>query len=175
MDTQELKYRLYLLRRPLAMLALLLALVALAYVFTSPRAPQHPSAVPEKPLAESIRLGTAAVPEYTPEMQAKVAKSAGFQALVSYTDNGFEPQHLAIRAGDTVRFTNNSSAQLWVAASGGKLYPAAGKECGSSALDSCVPLAPQDFWEFTFDASGEWEIVNNLQKEKSAVVKVEVK
>lgn len=123
-------------------------------------------------LAESIRTGTAPIPEYTPATAAKLAASTGFAAIVSYTDNGFEPAVVTIRAGEGVRFTNNSSANLWIAASGNDVavYPRTETTCGSSGLDSCEPFSPQDFWEFSFDAVGEWHVINNLNKSKNGVV-----
>lgn len=116
-----------------------------------------------------------APPPMTPLMQEVLANSNGFQYLVSYTDSGFEPATLAVQAGETVRFTNNSSQNLWVAASaeGGAIYPAGGKNCGQSAFDSCVAMQPLEFWEFTFDLSGEWSFANNINKSRSGVVRVE--
>ena len=125
-------------------------------------------------LAEAIRTGEAPRPEYTAEVAAKVAMSTKVSALISYTDNGFEPTTLRISSGEAVRFTNNSSGDLWVAtADGATVYPRTHESCGSSDLDSCVPLAPMDFWEFTFEARGEWRVVNNLDKSKGLTVIVE--
>ncbi|MDO8576016.1 MAG: hypothetical protein Q7R90_01745, partial [bacterium] len=98
------------------------------------------------------------------------AQSKGFQYLVSYTDRGFEPTRLTVKQGETVRFTNNSSEGLWVAAGGEKLYPGVVNGCGSSALDSCRPIGQGEFWEFTFDAAGTWMFSNNIDKEKSGTV-----
>ena len=99
----------------------------------------------------------------------------GFQLLVSYTDRGFEPSLATARAGDTVRFTNNSHEQLWVAAaagSGAMLYPAVQNGCGSSALDSCKPLKPGEYWEFTFGKTGTWGFQNNLNKADTGAISV---
>lgn len=106
----------------------------------------------------------------SPEVMAYLAQSKGFQYLVSYTDRGFEPTKLTVKKGETVRFTNNSSEGLWVAASGQKVYPGVMNGCGSSALDSCRPIGQGEFWEFTFDAAGTWAFTNNIDKEKSGTV-----
>lgn len=174
MDIPEFKYHLYMIRRQLIILAILLAIIAGVYFF-SPKTDIGGPGSGSMSLAEQIRTGEAAVPAYASSTQEKLERSHGFQMVVSYTDSGFEPAQISITKGDTIRFTNNSSGKLWVAASGNTLYPSAGKECGSSALDSCAPFDPMDFWEFTFDAAGEWELVNNLDKTKNAVVRVEVK
>ena len=97
----------------------------------------------------------------------------GFQALASYVDGGFEPVDITIRKGDIVRFTNNSTRQLWVAASGPTLYPALQNGCGSSALDSCSALLPGEYWEFRFAVAGTWGFQNNLNKDRAGMVKVQ--
>jgi plastocyanin len=126
-------------------------------------------------LAESIRRGDAPIPEYSPSTAAKLAEHPVFHALISYTDQGFEPKHVTIEQGDIVRFTNNSSTNLWIAAEGRevRIYPRMGDTCGSSSLDACEQVLPQDFWQFAFDVKGEWHVTNNLDKTKSVVVIVQ--
>ncbi len=128
----------------------------------------------EKPSPLTLQTtpsGEIIAPEMTATMKAVLEQSEGFQALVSYTERGFEPRTLSIEAGDTVRFTNNSIRDLWVASSGTP-YPGGGEACGQSAFDSCVALAPLEFWEFTFAEEGEWQYVDNLHKEFSGTVQV---
>lgn len=108
------------------------------------------------------------------EVAAQLAKSSGFEFLVSYTDNGFEPASTTLKAGQTIRFINNSRGKLWVAAvfsEGGSRYSGS-SDCGGSSLDTCGALDPGEFWEFTFNNSGTWGYQNNLDKEKAAVVEV---
>ena len=96
----------------------------------------------------------------------------GFQLLVSYVNSGFEPKEATIHTGDTVRFTNNSSHEMWVASDGssGPVYPGVQNGCGSSALDTCKTLRPGEYWEFTFTQVGSWSFVNNLDKSASGVL-----
>jgi plastocyanin len=98
-----------------------------------------------------------------------------FTLLVSYTDRGFEPSSASIDAGETVRFTNNSSADLWVAADGtlGKIYPGTGNECGQSALDTCKTLAPGEFWQFTFNEQGTWGFHDSRNAAHTGVITVQ--
>lgn len=124
--------------------------------------------------AQLIRRGTAPLPVYTEEIHARIASSNGFAAVLSYTDFGFEPTELRITAGEVVRFTNNSSHDVWIAADDRvRVYPRTSDSCGSSDLDSCAPIAPMDFWEFTFTEPGEWSVVNNLDKSHRVTVTVE--
>lgn len=173
MDMQEAKYEVYVYRKPLAALAALLLILIVVFAFTDDRA-----AAPvqdEGTVADQIRTGTAPIPEFSTATQAKLEKGPVFHALASYTDRGFEPARITIKRGETVRFTNNSSEDVWIASSGETvaLYPRTTSVCGSSDLDSCEPFAPQDFWQFTFGLAGEWHVVNNLDKAKGVVVTVE--
>lgn len=169
------------LRTQIGLLALLLACVFILYLFTKGGSRELGNASNtsqrqmESSLSESIREGKVPLPEFTDETKAKLDASKGFQHLVSYTDGGFEPRALAMSRGESVRFTNNSSMNLWIAADGSEvqIYPRTKEVCGSSDLDSCEPFMPQDFWEFTFENAGTWGIVNNLDKAKSGIIIVE--
>ncbi len=96
-----------------------------------------------------------------------------FSQLISYVDTGFEPVTTHVRVGQTTRFINNSTHELWVVASGATLYPRTQDGCGSSDLDSCAPLKPGEFWQFTFAKKGTWQYVNNLDKTKQGTVIVQ--
>ena len=110
----------------------------------------------------------------SPAMWDVLKRSRGFQFLISYTDRGFEPNMVTIKRGESVRFTNNSDAPLWVAATGksGTIYPGTGDECGQSAFDSCMRLAPGEFWEYTFTLAGTWSYKNNLDSSRMGVIRV---
>src|SRR3989344_324196 len=147
--------------------AVLVIFAASVYLLANarPSAPS-PAGTPSPSVAE--------VPPLTPAMEAVLAASNGFQYLVSYTDQGFEPPALTIKKGETIRFTNNSRGDLWIAETpaSGSMYPSTGNTCGQSAFDSCTPLKPQEFWEFTFDAAGTWSYKNNADAAKTGTIKV---
>lgn len=161
----------------LGILAILLVLVLIAYVL-SPKSPDEPAVVKAVKAVKSddIRMGATPIPEFTEATKKKLEASLGFDSLISYTDAGFEPAAVSIQRGDTLRFTNNSSGDLWIAADGRDLpvYPRTKQGCGSSDLDSCDAFSPQDFWEFTFAERGVWHVVNALDKSKRVVVTVTV-
>ena len=145
--------------------ALFFVAIIVALAVTALRAPQ-----------KDETAGDNVIPPYTAEVQARLQKSRGFEVLISYTNRGFEPSAVSLNAGESVRFTNNSSHDLWVASEGTAetpVYP--GKsECGSSAFDTCRALKPHEFWEFTFTEVGTWLFRNNLDKEAKGTVRVEV-
>ena len=154
----------------------ILLIAGAAYVFSVRWMPSMLPAAPQAPsLADEIRTGTAPIPALTADVKTKLAAGHGFQALVSYTDGGFESARVTIKIGQTVRFTNNSSRNVWIAADGTNMpiYPKTMSVCGSSDLDSCGAIAPMDFFEFTFAVKGEWDVVNNLDKSKRLVVTVQ--
>jgi plastocyanin len=162
------------IRRQLAFLTVLL--IAMAIVLIIAGAFPLPSAIPPIVVqsAGPQQQQTSAIPPLTPEVQAQLAASHGFQMLVSYTNQGFQPTSATIKKGDTIRFTNNSSHDLWIAASGtsaNPVYPGS-SDCGATALDTCKSLKPGDFWEFTFTKSGTWGYQNNLQKNDIGTVQV---
>ena len=152
----------------IALCALLVLIGSIYFLMQAP-----PAAAP-KNAGTDASVKQLPPPPLTAEMKAVLAKSHGFQVLVSYTDRGFEPATATIKKGETIRFTNNSSDDLWVAATGtsGAVYPGKGNECGQSAFDSCLALKPHEFWEFTFDATGTWGYADNLHKNKTGIVHV---
>ena len=158
------------LKGPLALLVLLVVALVLVYgtflIFGAP-----------SPTFNPIRVN---VNEYvpgppSPEVVAILEKSRGFEVLISYEDNGFWPKEATIRRGESVRFFNASSQDVWIAAAGADtspVYPGT-SECGASLFDSCKALQPRDFWEFTFEKEGVWNYQNNLEKRDTGIVRVE--
>jgi plastocyanin len=120
---------------------------------------------------------TTTLPAPTPPSAAvlqQLANSPAFQYLVSYTGNGFMPNSLSVKKGQVVRFTNNSSTDLWIASIGtdsNDIYPGT-SSCGGSTFDSCQSIGPGGFWEFTFDQSGTWSFQNNLDKTKTGTITI---
>lgn len=149
----------------LVVIAVIVGLLGLSFYLA-----QKPSDIPGSETEDNTPIPQ---PAYTEAVQAQLAASNGFQALVSYTNGGFEPAKLSIDKGDTIRFTNNTHKDLWVAAGGGPLYPSLPDSCGSSALDSCHMLRPGEFWEFMFDVAGSWSYLNSVDKTKQGVVNVQ--
>lgn len=139
----------------------------------SDEAPTAESSVISPLHLQTTESGEIIPPQMTETMKKVLEESKGFQALVSYTERGFEPHTLSVKRGETVRFINNSAQiqDLWVA-SHGSPYPSSHDSCGQSAFDSCISLRPLEFWEFTFTETGEWKYVNNLHKDFSGVIRV---
>lgn len=157
------------LKQPLVLLGVLLCIVVIAMVWSM----QNTQSPTERKVA---------APDFvpgppSPEVQKMLSESRGFEVLISYTDNGFEPKNVTLRRGESIRFTNNSSRELWVAAVGSSEHPPypGMSDCGGSSFDTCKVLKPREFWEFTFEESGTWKFQNNLDKGQTGTVLVEVR
>ena len=110
----------------------------------------------------------------SPAVIAQLAKSHGFQAFVSATDGGFEPGTVAIKQGETIRFTNNTTHDIWIAQITDKNTPASPNlQSCDVPFNSCRALKPGDFVEFTFAARGTYQYMDNLQTTTVGMVVVE--
>ena len=106
-----------------------------------------------------------------------------FAALVTYTDNGFEPKTVAINAGETVRFVNQAETGMWVASNDHPTHTkydgsVASQHCIGSdplagAFDTCRVLSAGEFWEFTFDKTGSWGYHNHRRSSDTGTIAVE--
>ena len=81
-------------------------------------------------------------PALTTERTVEAIGEKHFSALVSYTDQGFEPAQLAIAQGDTIRFVNNSTRTMTLSLEDASHPPAGG-------------LPPGEYWEYTFTTQGD--------------------
>lgn len=124
--------------------------------------------------APSVKQTTPAIPPYTPAIAAQLAQSHGFQMLVSYTNNGFEPATTTIHRHETIRFTDNSNnLSLWI----GQVTPNNTPQNPNTlncdvTFNTCHAMKQTDFWEHTFDATGTFEYINNEHPEDQGVVYV---
>ncbi len=83
---------------------------------------------------------------------------------IVFTDLGFSPPVLTIKAGTTVVFKNNSSKDFWPASAKHPThneYPIKGG-CVGSIFDACKAIAPGGQWEFKFDVLGGWNYHDHL-------------
>ena len=80
-------------------------------------------------------------PVLTPERTIEAIGEKQFSALVSYTDQGFEPAQMTIAQGDTIRFTNNSTRTMTLSLENASHPPAGG-------------LPPGEYWEYTSNVTG---------------------
>lgn len=128
------------------------------------------------PVSEGSFIAANAPRAPKPPSRIIAQPARGFQALVSYTGEAFEPMHVTIARGDTVRFFNDSLRPLWIAAGSAKgdlLYPGFSRRCGASSFDSCGVIEPGSYWEFTFKRTGSWTYKNNAVTSATGVINVQ--
>ena len=87
---------------------------------------------------------------------------------VEYTEQGFAPKEISIKQGDSVKFINKSSGQMWVASAmhpTHTTYPGSDiKLCGTTDVifDECEGDDPGESWSFPFNIVGSWGYHNHL-------------
>lgn len=84
--------------------------------------------------------------------------------VVKFTDSGFLPKEISIKAGDVVVFENESAKSMWPASAmhpTHAVYPTTGG-CLGSTFDACKGVLPSDSWSFKFDIVGNWKYHDHL-------------
>jgi plastocyanin len=153
----------------IALLVFFIAATLIALAFVASR--HFEAATVLKPAAvEQVTeaTSTSSIPPYTEAVKAQLAAHPNFNALISYTDHGFEPANLTVAAGDTVRFTNNSNQALRVAEAGTQPMD----QCREPGLDSCRELGRGEFFEYSFADAGTVTYTNANFPRTTGVVTV---
>lgn len=102
---------------------------------------------------------------------------------VAITDNGFEPEFISIRKGNTVTWISRDDNAHWPASD---LHPTHTRypgsniiKCGSpdqeDILDACNGLKQGGKYTFTFDKAGEWTLHDHLNPQFTMAVVVKIK
>lgn len=95
---------------------------------------------------------------------ASVTGSAEGANAVSYTANGFEPNTISIKAGQTVTWTNKDSDDVWVASNP---HPTHTDYPGFDELKS---MSNGQTYSFTFTKVGKWGYHNHLNPSQQGTV-----
>lgn len=83
---------------------------------------------------------------------------------VVYTDEGFSPNMIKVKVGDTVSFVNDSSNEMWVASAQHPTH---------EVLPEFDQLEEGGDYEYTFTEVGEWKYHNHLNPKDFGSVVVE--
>lgn len=124
----------------------------------------------------AIEGGTDVGAEF-PILDTEDETGATYDALVTYTDDGFTPETVTIQAGETVRFVNESSRDMWVGSDNHPthtLYPGSSTDdCLGSSFDQCEGTGSGTFFTFTFTEVGTWGYHNHVRSSHGGVIIVE--
>lgn len=77
------------------------------------------------------------------------------RTVITYTDTGFAPKEVAVRAGSTVTFVNESSRDMWVASG---VYPS---NQILPSFNQKGTVAKGGVYEYTFTKVGTWQYQND--------------
>lgn len=99
----------------------------------------------------------------TSPIAAPEAGEQRVQSEVNLTDQGFSPATITVKKGETVKFTNKSSSQMWVASDP---HPTHTDYPGFDELQMA------DSYSFTFDNVGTWGFHNHLNPSTKGTVVV---
>lgn len=86
---------------------------------------------------------------------------------ISYTNSCFSPANLTIKKGDTVKFTNNSTKDMWPASDN---HPS---HTTYSEFDAKGSINPGGTYSFTFNKTGSWGYHDHLKPSCSGTITVQ--
>ena len=135
-------------------------------------------------IAYFVLGGPAAEPVLAPtqeETKLPVAEPQTLSAVttVTYTDQGFSPAQITVALGETVRFVNQSSREMWVGVDDHPTHTkydgtSRSEHCpGTSAFDQCARSGSGTSWEYTFTKSGIFDYHNHAGASDVGTVIVE--
>lgn len=92
------------------------------------------------------------------------------QSIITYSNSGYSPSALRIKAGTAVTFKNESSLSMWTASA---FHPSHTVYSGTAleehcpdtagiAFDACTGVQPGNSWKFIFNKKGTWKYHNHL-------------
>jgi plastocyanin len=151
-------------------LALVVVVLVLILIFWN--SPESEAPTGETPTSQVPAPGF----EGTPEMIVEASENE-----IIFTDAGFLPAELRVKAGDTVTFENRSSVGFWPASA---IHPthevyagtSLSEHCpdgGADAFDACGAFAAGSSWSFTFTKSGTWKYHDHLNASRTGTIVVE--
>lgn len=113
------------------------------------------------------------------EKQAGTPPVRGIEVV--YTDTGFSPKNLLIKAGETVTFKNQSATGILVASAPHPTHEAYDgttmtQHCAPGAtpsFDSCKPFLSGESYSFTFTKKGSWNYHNHVNPLNFGTITVE--
>lgn len=101
--------------------------------------------------------------------------------IVTYTDAGYSPPTVRVKAGASVVFRNNSSQSMWTASDqhpthrnyNGTSLSEHCAQMGNTVFDACTGTQPNGSWSFTFNQVGSWTYHDHLHPANAGTIIVE--
>ncbi|HXF43940.1 MAG TPA: hypothetical protein VNK70_00450 [Candidatus Paceibacterota bacterium] len=155
------------------LIAVLIAVAAVIAVYLYGSGGGSDNETPVAPVSEVPVPGSEGVPEMIVE--------GGAKNVITYTDAGFSPNPLSVKAGETVTFVNESQNPFWPASAmhpTHKVYPGSDIEkCGTAEepniFDACRGIPTGEQWSFVFGEVGSWNYHDHLNPNNFGKIIVE--
>ena len=84
--------------------------------------------------------------------------------VIVRTNDGYEPNEVTVKKGETISFLNQSDEFHWPASD---VHPT---HSIYSEFDPHTPVAPGDTWSFQFDEAGVWEFHDHIRANKKGTI-----
>lgn len=112
-----------------------------------------------------------------------VETPAAKTVTVTYSDSGFSPTNVALNAGDTVTFVNNSASEMWVAVDEHPTHTefdgtATSQHCAdgvntNGSFDQCGRVGNGASWSYTFTKTGSFDYHNHARASHGGMIVVD--
>ena len=127
-------------------------------------------AAPSAPSVENSPVNSAQE-QKTPQPQDKTPEPSAAETanVIIYSDSGYAPNSITVKAGESVTYKNQSSRAMWPASAmhpTHRVYPTTGGGLGST-FDACRGVLAGGSWTFTFDIAGTWKYHDHLNPSAS--------
>ena len=112
---------------------------------------------------------------------ANKPNAVGTEHVIEFTADGYAPNKLAIKNGDTVTWVNKTSTATWPASAKHpthEAYPGSSiGKCGTAEeakiFDACRGIKQNQSYSFTFNETGTWFYHDHLNPTKFGQIVVE--
>jgi len=104
------------------------------------------------------------------ELNSQVPASLveGQEHIVTLTEDGYIPEEITIKKGDTVTWKSDTGGLFWPASN---LHPSH-RDYPGGVFDPKQPIEPESSWNFTFGEVGDWKYHDHLAPYYTGVVHV---
>lgn len=110
----------------------------------------------------------------SPEVGLVGDGSGTYDVTVTFDGENFSPRELTVTEGTRVRFVNESDTPVWPASAvhpTHSIYPEKDPaNCLGSSFDACKEMQRGEYFDFTFNHTGEWRYHDHVHAYKTGVV-----
>lgn len=157
------------------LIAAAVLIVLVAIILLLGQNPKNPEPMP--PANPSLDSNPAVVSTDSPKANPN---NAAVSSII-YTDDGFGPNPLTVKKGETVTFKNESSSDFWPASAMHPTHTAYGgttlqEHCPDNlgiAFDACKGIPSGSSWSFKFEKTGSWNYHDHLNASRFGKVIVQ--